>query len=82
MTNIYPMADVHLLETSTDCRTVRLRVPSRNLCGQLEVLAVSPINPTEYSKLLAVVRDAKSGGDGAARRGNWSVPQRLGRAPK
>ena len=52
------MADVHLLDTPADGGTVRLRVPSRNLCGQLEVLAVSPVNPTEYNKLLEVVRDA------------------------
>tara|TARA_B100000780_G_scaffold55029_1_gene34521 strand:+ start:62 stop:265 length:204 start_codon:yes stop_codon:yes gene_type:complete len=61
VTNIYPMADVHLLDTPADggtVRLVRLRVPSRNLCGQLEVLAVSPVNPTEYNKLLEVVRDA------------------------
>ena len=58
VTNIYPMTDVHLLDTPADGGTVRLRVPSRNLCGQLEVLAVSPVNPTEYNKLLEVVRDA------------------------
>ena len=61
VTNVYPMAEVLLLETPTDGRTVRLRVPSRTLCGQLEVLAVSPVNPTEFDTLLAAVRDAKDG---------------------
>ena len=64
VTNVYPMAEVLLLETPTDGRTVRLRVPSRTLCGQLEVLAVSPVNPTEFDALLVLlgaVRDAKDG---------------------
>ena len=55
-----------LEDTPTDGHTLRLRVPSRNLCGQLEVLALSPVNPTEYNKLIEVVRDANSGGGGAA----------------
>jgi hypothetical protein len=61
VTNVYPMAEVLLLETPTDGRTVRLRVPSRTLCGQLEVLAVSPVNPAEFDTLLGAVRDAKDG---------------------
>ena len=68
VTNTYAIEDVDLLEdTPTEGHTLRLRVPSRNLCGQLEVLALSPVNPTEYNKLIEVVRDAKSGGGGASR---------------
>ena len=58
VTNTYSLHDVQLLETPKDGRRVRLRVPSRNCCGQLEVLALSPINPKDYEQLLKFVRDA------------------------
>ena len=58
VTNTYSLHDVQLLETPNDGRRVRLRVPSRNCCGQLEVLALSPINPKDYEPLLKFVRDA------------------------
>ena len=58
VTNTYSLRDVQLLETPNDGRRVRLRVPSRNCCGQLEVLALSPINPNDYEQLLKFVRDA------------------------
>ena len=58
VTNTYSLHDVQLLETPNDGRRVRLRVPSRNCCGQLEVLALSPINPKDYEQLLKFVRDA------------------------
>lgn len=75
VTNIYPMNDVHLLNTDNDGR-VRLRVPSRIFCGQPEVLVLSPIDPNEYNRLLEMVRDAKNGGGRAARRGLWAGARR------
>jgi chemotaxis protein histidine kinase CheA len=58
VTNTYSLHDVQLLETPNDGRRVRLRVPSRNFCGQLEELALSPINPSDYEQLLKFMRDA------------------------
>ena len=66
VTNTYSLRDVQLLETPNDGRRVRLRVPSRNCCGQLEVLALSPINPNDYEQLLKFVRDAVTSATAAA----------------
>ena len=66
VTNTYSLRDVQLLETPNDGRRVRMRVPSRNCCGQLEVLALSPINPNDYEQLLKFVRDAVTSAIAAA----------------
>ena len=58
VTNTYAMVDVHLLDTPKGSLKVRLRVPSGNCCGQLEVLTLSSIDPNEYAQLLKFMKDA------------------------